>query len=366
MDGDRFDDVRDSPDVVEAAVRVAVGSGLYAAGDVAAATEMYRRATELAPYYSAAHLAYAQVLLAQGQFLPGWREFVWRKPFNPTTTRLIDAIEIPEWTGEQIDGCRLLVICDEGIGDAIMFSRYLPQVADRVGKVSVGWGHEHPALFTGINGVSDVLLSPPSSTEFDAYVMICDLPLVFGTTLETIPNQIPYLRLDTRKEQEWRARLDSKVPRGQPRVGITWAGSPSHVRDAQRSLAFEQLGPVLAIDGISYISLQKVVRERDRADLAAAKNVLDVSGLLESFADTAALIANLDLVVSVDTAVAHLAGALGATVWLLLPQPADWRWLLGRNDTPWYTTMHLIRQPKYGDWDSVLQETALGLRRLVA
>jgi ADP-heptose:LPS heptosyltransferase len=123
---------------------------------------------------------------------------------------------------------------------------------------------------------------------------------------------------------------------------------------------------VLGVDGISFVSLQKVVPERDRANLAAAENVVDVSASLENFADTAALIANLDLVVSVDSAVAHLAGARGATVWLLLPQPSDWRWLLGRSDTPWYPTMRLIRQPKYGDWDSVLKETLSGLRRLEA
>jgi len=364
MDGDRVDDVPDSPAVVEAVARVVVGLGLFAAGDVTAASEMFLRATELAPNYSGAHLAYAQALLAQGQFLPGWREYVWRKPFNPKTTKLLDDITIPEWAGERMDGGRLLVICDEGIGDAIMFSRYLPRAAERVSTVNVGWGHEQSALFAGIDGVSDVLLSRPSYTEFDAYVMICDLARVFGTTLETIPAQIPYLPLDTRKEQEWSARLDSKLPQGLPRVGINWAGSQIHVRDGQRSLTFEQLGPLLGVDGISFVSLQKDVRERDRAGLAAAENVLDVSASLESFADTAALIANLDLIVSVDTAVAHLAGALGATVWVLLPQPADWRWLLGRSDTPWYPTMRLIRQPKYGDWDSVLQETLLGLRQL--
>ncbi|HEY1727192.1 MAG TPA: glycosyltransferase family 9 protein [Candidatus Baltobacteraceae bacterium] len=364
MDADRFDNARESPELVEAVVRVVVGLGLYADGDVATASDMFLRATELAPDYVGAHFAYAQALLAQGQFSPGWHEFAWRKPYNGATTRLLEEITIPEWSGERMDACRLLVICDEGVGDAIMFSRYLPQVADRVGEVVLGWGQEHAALFRKIAGVSDVLISRPTFTEFDAFVMICDLPRVFGTTLETIPDQTPYLPLDTRNEQEWRERLDAKLPKGQLRVGINWAGSELHARDEQRSLAFEQLSSVLGIDGISFVSLQKVVRERDRADLAAAKNVLDVSPLLKSFADTAALIANLDLVVSVDTAVAHLAGALGAKVWLLLPQPSDWRWLLGRSDTPWYPTMRLIRQPKYGDWDSVLQETRLGLCHL--
>ena len=366
MDADRFDDARDSPEVVEAAVRVVVGLGMYADGDIAAATEMFLRAMELAPHYSGAHLAYAQALLAQGQFVAGWREFAWRKPFNAQTTRVLEEITVPEWTGERMDGCRLLVICDEGIGDAIMFSRYLPRVAERVGNIVVGWGPEHAALFSGMDSVSDVLVSPPKFTDFDAFVMICDLPYVFGTTLETIPARIPYLPLDARKQHEWRTRLDSKLPKGQRRVGINWAGSELHTRDEQRSLTFEQLRPVLEVEGVSFVSLQKVVRERDRTDLASAANVLDASPLLESFVDTAALIANLDLVVSVDTAVAHLAGALGATVWTLLPQPSDWRWMVGRNDSPWYPTMQLIRQPTYGDWASVLEQTRLGLRRLAA
>jgi len=358
------DEAPASPEVVEAAVRVVVALNLWKTGEMDAAAEVLLKATQLAPNYSGAHLAYAQTLLARGDMLAGWREYVWRKPFNPKTKTLVAEIGVPEWTGETAKDCRLLVICDEGLGDAIMFARYLPLAAERVGRVVVGWGPEHSALFTGMDGVSAVFASAPKRDEFDAYVMICDLPLVFKTTLETIPAPIPYMPLNERKRQGWSARLGPLSAKGTFRVGINWAGSPAHARDAQRSLRFEQLRPLLEIDGISFISLQKEVRERDRAPLADAGNVLDVSESLEGFDDTAALIANLDLVVTVDSAVAHLAGALGATTWVLLPKPSDWRWLLDRHDSPWYPTARLFRQQRHGDWDSVLREAKQELRRL--
>lgn len=347
--------------MVEAAVRVVLGQSLYDAGELVAASDVLQRATQLAPDFPKAHLAYAQALLARGEFLAGWREFAWRKSFHEKTRTFLEHIAAPEWTGETIEDCRLFVLCDEGIGDAIMFARYLPQVAKRVGTIVLGWGPEHAALFRGMDGVSGVLTSPPNRGDFDAYVAICDLPHVFGTTLETVPAQVPYLPRNARAEREWRARLEAELPGKGLRVGINWSGNPLHARDLQRSLDFEQLRPLFDVDDISFVSLQKDVRDRDRAALAAATNVADFSAWLESFEDTAALIANLDVVVSVDSAVAHLAGALGATVWVLLPKPADWRWMLDRRDTPWYPTMRLIRQEQRGEWATALHEARLGL-----
>ncbi len=340
------------------------GWNLKYAGDNLGATEMFFRAVQAAPHLPRAHLAYAEALLARGELLAGWREFAWRKQFNAVTRNIVERMPLPEWTGEKMQDARLLVVCDEGVGDAIMFARYLPQVAERAGHVAVGWEPYHPELFGRIKGVSAVYTSAPKPSDFDVYVMICDLPRVFATTLETIPAAIPYMPLDEMKLQQWRTRLDAELLAGQLRVGIAWAGSPSHVRDAQRSMAFSQLGPLLDVNGVSFVSLQKDVPDADRAALAAATNVLDVSATLRSFSDTAALIANLDLVVTVDSAVAHLAGTLGARVLVLLPKPADWRWLIDRSDTPWYPTMRLIRQQLSGDWEPVLKEAQRSLRQL--
>ena len=359
------DPPQDLTDDTAAHLLLDAGWSLKYAGDDVGATEMFFRAVQMAPDLPRAHLSYAEALLSRGELLSGWREFTWRKQFNAQTRKIVERMPAPEWTGEAMKDLRLLVVCDEGVGDAIMFARYLPRVAERVGHVAVGWEPYHPELFGRMKGVSAVYTSPPKDADFDAYVMICDLPNVFATTLETIPTAIPYMPLDQMRVRRWRARLEAELPAKQPRVGINWAGSPSHVRDAQRSLAFSQLQPLLDVDGISFVSLQKDVRDADRADLAAATNILDVSATLQTFSDTAALIANLDLVVSVDSAVAHLAGALGARVLILLPKPADWRWLIDRSDTPWYPTMRLIRQQFTGDWAPVLREAAVEVQRLL-
>jgi ADP-heptose:LPS heptosyltransferase len=351
--------------VAAAHALIDAGWGLKFAGDNAGATEAFLKAVEFAPSLPRAHLAYGEALLAHGELMLGWREFAWRKKLNPKTQETAEQIALPEWTGQKMPSGRIFVACDEGIGDAIMFARYLPHIAERVAQVAVGWGWDFPELFQGITGVSEVYTSPPTPGEFDTYVFICDLPRVFETSLETIPVAIPYMPLDEEKVRQWKARLAAKSPGGQPRVGITWAGNPLNVRDAQRTLAFEQLRPLLEVEGINFVSLQKIVPQTDEAALAAATNVLDVSAELYTFADTAAVIANLDCVVTVDTAVAHLAGALGAGVVLLLPKPSDWRWLLDRTDTPWYPTMRLIRQQHSGDWAPVLSQAQDWLRQLI-
>jgi hypothetical protein len=350
--------------VAAAHALIDAGWGLKFAGDDAGATKAFLQAVEFAPSLPRAHVAYGEALLARGELLSGWREFAWRKKLNAKTRETAEQIALPEWTGDEMSG-RIFVACDEGIGDAIMFARYLSQVAERVADVAVGWGWDFPELFQGIKGVSEVYTSPPNPGEFDTFVFICDLPRVFETSLETIPVAIPYMPLDEEKVRQWKARLTSEITGDQPRVGITWAGNPLNVRDAQRTLAFEQLRPLLEVSGISFVSLQKIVPQPDQAALAGAANVLNVSADLYTFADTAALIANLDCVVTVDTAVAHLAGALGSDVVLLLPKPSDWRWLLDRSDTPWYPTMRLIRQQHSGDWAPVLSQAQDRLRQLI-
>ncbi|MGA3036996.1 MAG: hypothetical protein ABSE64_05875 [Vulcanimicrobiaceae bacterium] len=272
-----FDPSQDSQSatVSEQAAHALIDAGwvLRFAGDDLGATETFLRAVEMAPLLPRAHLAYAEALLARGELLRGWKEFAWRKILNEHTRKIVERIELPEWTGGQMTDGRLLVVCDEGIGDAIMFARYLPLVAERVGQVAVGWGPEHAALLKRINGVSDVHVSAPNPHDFDAYLFICDLPDVFETTLETIPAAIPYIPLDEVKVQQWRQRLAIAISGDQLRVGINWSGNPSNRRDAQRSLAFGQLAPLLDVEGINFVSLQKEVREAGRSSALTRRGI---------------------------------------------------------------------------------------------
>jgi hypothetical protein len=194
---------------------------------------------------------------------------------------------------------------------------------------------------------------------YDYHCPLLSLPLVFGTTLTTIPAAVPYVNAAGEKVAAWRERLG---PTSRRRVGLAWSGSPGHKNDRNRSVPLAELTG-LARAGVDLISLQKEVREADRATLEACPAIRHFGACLQDFDDTAALIANLDLVISVDTAVAHLAGALGKPVWILLPYAPDWRWLVGRTDSPWYPTARLYRQPRPGDWANPIQRMAEELRR---
>jgi ADP-heptose:LPS heptosyltransferase len=182
---------------------------------------------------------------------------------------------------------------------------------------------------------------------------LSSLPLAFATTLDTIPAQVPYLRVPTERVDSWRVRLPAATPLP-PRVGFVWSGDARHKNDSRRSMAFAALAPLVAMPGIDFVSLQKNPREADVQALRRCRNVIDIAAELEDFADTAAAISLIDLVITVDTSVAHLAGSLGKPVWILLPVAVDWRWLLNREDSPWYPTARLFRQASAGDWDGVI------------
>jgi hypothetical protein len=192
------------------------------------------------------------------------------------------------------------------------------------------------------------------------------LPLVFGTTLETIPRTVPYLAADGRSVRAWNRLLAATTRPGELRVGIAWAGNPDHPLDRWRSTRLAQWRPILNVAGVSFVSLQKRVRDRDRAGLKVSRQLIDLTDRLDDFADAAALMHNLDLVISVDTSAIHLAGALGKPGWLLLPWLADSRWLIERDDSPWYSTVHLFRQQTRDQWDDVIRRVAARLRLLVA
>ena len=309
------------------------------------------------------NLSLLQMLL--GDFEAGWsgREARWRIP---------DAAPYPQfsqpmWLGQQsVAGKTLLVHVDEGLGDTIQFVRYVPMLAARGARVILAVERPLVALLAGFPGVSQCLAFSDPLPAFDMHCPIGSLPLAFNTRLDNIPSEISYLSPPhPERVQAWNARLASVPgPHDRLRVGLVWSGSRTHRNDHNRSMSLRMLSRILETDAV-FVSLQKDVRENDRADLASSK-IIDWTRELTDFADTAALVKCLDLVITVDTSVAHLAGALGCPTWILLPWTPDYRWLLHRDDSPWYPTARLFRQDETRDYAPVLDQVRIELLRFAA
>ena len=271
----------------------------------------------------------------------------------------------PLWLGmESLDGKTILLHAEQGFGDTIQFVRFAPLLAARGANVILEAQPQLVRLLSGIPDVTAVISSNAPSPHYDFHCPLLSLPLACATAIETIPAQIPYIAPAQADVRSWRARL----PRRLPLVGLVWSGERSHDNDLNRSMRFATLAPLLDIPDVAFVSLQHEVREEDAALLQSCPGVVKVGANFTDFADTAAALATLDAVVAVDTGVAHLAGAMGVPLFLLLPFAADFRWLRERADSPWYPTARLFRQPRFGDWDSVVnllrQElTQFGIRR---
>lgn len=269
------------------------------------------------------------------------------------------SLPCPRWTGtEPVAGQRVLLHAEQGHGDTVQFARYAPLVAARGASVVLEAPPPLVRLLRQLPGPVTVIARGDPLPDADWHCPLGSLPLAFGTTLATIPAAGPYLRADPVEVSGWQAVPGDR----RPRVGLVWAGNPRHRNDRRRSLPLAALAP-LARGPWQLVSLQKDVALDDARQLAAWQ-AIDAGPRLRDFAATAAALMALDLVVTVDTAVAHLAGALGRPAWVLLPHAPDWRWLLGRADSPWYPTLRLFRQPRPGDWASVVRQVAGALAEL--
>lgn len=327
-------------------------------GQIDEAIAAYRRALALNRGLAEAHNSLGLALLLQGEFLPGWDEYEWRwkmKDF-PSPQRNLDQVQ---WTGQPLEGRTLLLHAEQGIGDTLQFIRYLPLIRRLGASIIVECPSELQRLIRPIASGHRVGVTGQPLPPFELHCPLMSLPRVFGTMLDSIPREIPYLRADADDIQTWKDRLGEDLP--SLKVGLAWAGSPNHAEDRYRSIALDRLGPLGQVPGIRFVSLQKGHAATQTNKLPHGMQLIDISEEINDFADTAALIANLDLVIAVDTAVAHLAGAMGAPVWVLLPFAPDWRWMLDREDSPWYPTMRLFRQPLRGDWDSVIARVVRAL-----
>jgi tetratricopeptide (TPR) repeat protein len=316
-----------------------------------------QRALALKPDHANAHLNESLARLALGDFAGGWPKYEWRLGGRPS------AFAQPQWRGDvAFAGRTILLHAEQGLGDTIQFLRYLPAVVARDAQVVLRIQPEIAPLVpsdAAVQVVPDTQPLPP----FDLHCPLPSLPLAFATTLETIPAPVPYLRTDGERAAAWASRLagDKRL-----RVGLTWTGNPGHPRDRHRSMRFGSLMPLLGLPNVVCVGLYKDVRPEDADMLTAEHRLMPVGEAFADFAGVAAVISRLDLVISVDTSIAHLAGALGKPVWIMLPFAADWRWLTGREDSPWYPTARLFRQPRHGDWDSVIARIRAELAALAA
>lgn len=256
---------------------------------------------------------------------------------------------------------RLVISTDQGYGDAFQFARFVPMAAVRVGEVTVICRAAQMPVFSRIPGVARCVLDLSQAGDHAAFVWLASLPYVFGTELATIPAAVPYLTADPVRRAHWRARLDGALEPGGMRVGLVWAGNSENSADWRRSVPLEALRGLAEIPGVRLVSLQKPVPDADRA-VFAELGLADLSAELLDFGETAAALVNLDLVVTVDSAVAHLAGASGVPTWVLIYEPADWRWLTQRQDSPWYPTMRLFRQPRAGAWREPIEQLIAAVR----
>jgi len=347
------------PDYAEACNNL--GTSLMEQGRLDEAAASYRNAILHKPDYPDPHANLATVLLAQGDMAAGWREYEWRWKM-PQMIPGRRCFAQPQWRGEAAEGRTLLIHAEQGFGDTLQFCRYATLAAAAGLRVIIEAPKPLVRLLRSLSGVDLVMQYGADLPAFDFHCPMLSLPLALGTTVATIPGATPYLCADAARAAFWRARLSAIAGDG-PRIGLVWAGNPGvclpakAAMDRRRSLSLEQMAPLVEIPGMHFFNLQK-----DGPASPGRFPLVDVMGEMGDFADTAALIVNLDLVISVDTAVAHLAGALGKPVWLLNRFDTCWRWLTGRRDSPWYPTLRLYRQPRPGDWGAVLAEVARDLR----
>jgi Flp pilus assembly protein TadD len=324
-------------------------TALQAQGKVAEAEVDCRRAMRLDPGFAAAHWNLALNLLLQGRYEEGWREYEWRW-LKPDFTSPIRHADLPLWDGSPLGGRTILLHAEQGFGDAIQFVRYLPLVAECGGDVVLECHPQLLSLFRGIKGVTFAAAFGEQLPACNCQAPLLSLPGIFGTTLQTIPSQCPYLSVPSVYREKW-AKL-ALGRQNKMKVGVVWSGKS--YPDPLRSCQLAELAPLATNNSVEFYSLQVGSGAGQVDSLHYGIPLIDLTGQISNFADTAAVIDQLDLVISIDTAVAHLTGALGKPVFLMLPFAPDWRWLLDLSTSPWYPTMQIFRQKKQGDWNEVI------------
>lgn len=324
------------------------------------ACDCFRQALALRPDFALAEFNLGTTQLLAGNYSEGWPGFEQYARIAETPAQF----EQPRWKGNSLSGRRLLIHADQGFGDTLQFARFLPMAKERSeARVILHCQPELRSLLAGCPGVDELVADGEGPPQFDEQIALTSLASLFGIELETIPNEVPYLQPQTSLRGDLQQLID-EAPDAHFKVGFVWQGNPLQARDVLRSCPLEHFRALSNVPGIGFFSLQTGGDSSLRSAAASQLNLIDLGSHVTDFADTAAVLERLDLLITVDTAIAHLAGALRRPVWTLLSHTPDWRWLLERADSPWYPTMRLFRQPSWGDWEGAMQMVKAELARL--
>lgn len=337
-----------------------LGNTLRELGRHQEALAAYERALALEPGLAQAHFSRSFVLLLLGDYEAGWKEYEWRwriPAFNAPARRF----PRPIWNGRPVPGGAVLLHAEQGLGDTLQFVRYAPLVAERCAEVILECQPELGALMRGVAGVHRVVSRGESLPDFSAHAPLMSLPAVFNTTLATIPWSGAYVCADPQRAGAW--DLAGHAGATRLKVGLVWAGRPQQWDDRKRSISLDMLAPLARAAGVTFFSLQVGAAAAQSARPPDGMRLVDVTRSIADFSDTAALVSQLDLVITIDTSVAHLAGAMGVPVWVLVAHAPDWRYHLVREDQPWYPTMRLFRQERDGDWSGAIARVSEELVR---
>ncbi|MDF2902220.1 MAG: glycosyl transferase family 8, partial [Phenylobacterium sp.] len=337
-----------------------LAAALHNQGRIAECREVYELLVGKFPGNLSFRFELAEMLLLLGDFERGWREYHYRYGM-PHTAALERRVQRPRWDGRPIPDKTLLIHDEQGYGDTFQFLRMLPWAKQRSqARIVLQINTEQRSFADQLPGIDEIVLRDALPPPFDSHCEMMSLPMVMGLQLADLPGRIPYLRADAGRLRRWRKRL-AGLPR--PLVGLVWAGRPTHLNDANRSVTLDSMAPLAAAGG-TFLALQKGPAATEALNPPQGMRIERLDAEIADFEDTAAILAIADLLISVDSAPVHLAGALGRPAWVMLPYVPDWRWLLQREDSPWYPSLRLFRQPSRGDWGSVFQSVATELRKL--
>ena len=339
-----------------------LGQVLWDLGKPVESLAALRRAVELAPHDPKIHHGFGMALLLNGDLPNGWREMDYRWQSNDYAD-IASPTSAPRWDGSRLNGRSIYIQPEQGLGDTLHFIRYAALLAKQGGRVTVGTHKPLKELVATVPGVSEVSAEGEPLPRHDCWVGLMSLPKFLKTDLTNIPADVPYVRADPKKVAQWKERLSREE---NFKVGLTWAGNPDHTRDRLRSMKLSDFAPLANAQGVTFYSLQHTAGAEQAKSPPPGMNFVDLADELPTFSDTAAVVESLDLMISVDTAVIHLAGAMAKPVWTLIHYSPDWRWMLEREDSPWYPTMRLFRQKVYGDWSEVVRRVAVELANRTA
>lgn len=339
-----------------------LGNTLRELGRHDEALAAYAQAIAIDPQLAEAHFSRAFVLLLRGDYAEGWREYEWRwriPAFNAPARRFA----APIWDGGRVNGA-LLLHAEQGLGDTLQFVRYARLAAARCDGLTLECQPELRALMAGVPGVARVVARGEPLPPFAAHAPLMSLPVRFSSTLDDLPWDGPYVRADAQRTEQWRRVLDADAASfgaARLRVGLVWAGRPQQWDDRKRSISLAAMAPLARATGVHFYSLQVGGAAAQAAAPPAGMRLIDHTARIADFSDTAALASQLDLLVTIDTSVAHLGGAMGLPTWVLVARAPDWRYHLARSDNPWYPTMRLFRQARDGDWSDAIEAAATAL-----